>query len=294
LRFVRLACVHSHANPLVRAERRWLARKVPWALVLLRDEGDGVIAIGQASHAWISGQLARAWGNDRFAAPEPREEVCLAAEQHDVGMAEWDLRPSLNPDTGRPRSFMELPVDVHVALWSAAPAKLFSQSRYAALLVSMHGVALQSRRDLARLTARERELVRAYLDGQGELQHALIERLDADSALLARNQRLVWTWDSISLALCLRWRSVRLGDVPALGGPLELVLTTNGDDRFTLAPWPFAADRLELRCEGRPLRGRFEVETELHETLERASARTLRFALEPAAPSAPQSGPPGR
>ena len=72
--------------------------------MLLRDEGDGVIAIGQASHAWISGQLARAWGNDRFAAPEPREEVCLAAEQHDVGMAEWDLRPSLNPDTGRPRA----------------------------------------------------------------------------------------------------------------------------------------------------------------------------------------------
>jgi Protein of unknown function (DUF3891) len=149
--------------------------------VLLRDEGDGVIAIGQASHAWISGQLARAWGNDRFAAPEPREEVCLAAEQHDVGMAEWDLRPSLNPDTGRPRSFMELPVDVHVALWSAAPAKLFSQSRYAALLVSMHGVALQSRRDLAKLTARQRELVRGYLDGQRKLQHALIERLGADA-----------------------------------------------------------------------------------------------------------------
>ena len=72
---------------------------------------------------------------------------------------------------------MELPVDVHVGLWSAAPAKLFSQSRYAALLVSMHGVALQSRRDLAKLTARERELVRGYLDGQRKLQLALIERL---------------------------------------------------------------------------------------------------------------------
>jgi len=289
LRRVRLAGVHSHANPLVRSARGRLTRKVPWALVLLRDEGDGVIAIGQASHAWISGQLARAWGNDRFAAPEPREEVCLAAQQHDVGMAEWDLRPSLNPATGRPRSFMELPVDVHVALWSAAPAKLFSQSRYAALLVSMHGVALQSRRDLAKLTARERELVRAYLDGQRKLQDALIERLDADSELLARNQRLVWTWDSISLALCLRWPSVRLDDVPALGGPLELVLSANGDDRFTLQPWPFAADRLELHCEGRPLRGHFEAETELHETLERARARTLTFALAP--PARPRRSP---
>jgi hypothetical protein len=54
----------------------------------LGEEGDAVIVIGQASRAWISGQLARAWGNERFAALEPREEVCLAAEQHDVGMAE--------------------------------------------------------------------------------------------------------------------------------------------------------------------------------------------------------------
>ena len=30
--------------------------------VLLRADDEGVVAIGQASHAWLSGQLARAWG----------------------------------------------------------------------------------------------------------------------------------------------------------------------------------------------------------------------------------------
>ncbi len=59
-------------------------------MVLRRDE-HGVLAIGQASHAWISGQMARAWGNEQFGPLEPYEEVCLAAEQHDVGMAAWDL-----------------------------------------------------------------------------------------------------------------------------------------------------------------------------------------------------------
>src|SRR5205085_1980739 len=120
-------------------------------VVLLRKQGDRVIAIGQASHAWMAGQLARAWGNDRFPAPEPREEVCLAAEQHDVGMAECDLRPPLNPATGLPVSFLELPVETAIGLWRAAPSKLVSQSRYAALLVSMHGCALQERRKLAKL-----------------------------------------------------------------------------------------------------------------------------------------------
>ena len=77
--------------------------------MLIRLEDDGsAIAIGQASHAWVSGQLARAWGNERFGAVEPWEEVCLGAEQHDIGWAMWDTRPSLNPDTGLPYTFLEL------------------------------------------------------------------------------------------------------------------------------------------------------------------------------------------
>ena len=55
--------------------------------MLVRPDGDSVLCIGQASHAWISGQMARAWA-EPF---ERHDEVCLAAEQHDVGMAEWDL-----------------------------------------------------------------------------------------------------------------------------------------------------------------------------------------------------------
>ena len=53
-----------------------------------RDDEEGLIVIGQPAHAWVSGQLARAWGNDRFGHFEPWEEVRLAAEQHDVGYGE--------------------------------------------------------------------------------------------------------------------------------------------------------------------------------------------------------------
>jgi len=247
--------------------------------VLLREEGDAVIAIGQASHAWMAGQIARAWGNRAFAPPEPREEVCLAAEQHDVGMAEWDLRPSLNPRTGRPLSFLELPLQTHVALWSAAPAKLFTQSRYAALLVSMHGVALNERRKLANYGAAQRKLVTDYLAGQRELQSMLAEQLAADRVQLARNQRLVWSWDSLSLAVCLRWPELTLKDVPANDGTVGVVLAAAGADRFTLDPWPFAEDRLQVHCEGRLLSGRFDTETTLHAALERAPVRRLVFMV---------------
>ena len=119
--------------------------------MLLRPDGDGVIAIGQPAHAWLSGQLARAWGNERFGAVEPWEEVCLAAEQHDVGMAEWERRPTFNPRTGLPRSFMELELDEHLEIWWRAAPLVLPQSRYAAVLVSMHGTALYERRNLERL-----------------------------------------------------------------------------------------------------------------------------------------------
>src|SRR4051812_8551663 len=133
--------------------------------MLLREDGDAVVAIGQASHAWLSGQLARAWGAARFPAPDPFEEVCLGAEQHDVGMAHWDLAPELNAVTGRPRQFFEVPRPTHVALWTAAPARVLTQSRYAALLVSLHGTGLYERFPPGDDPG-VRDLVREYLASQ--------------------------------------------------------------------------------------------------------------------------------
>jgi hypothetical protein len=53
--------------------------------MLLRSDGPTVIAIPQPSHAWLSGEIARAWGNAHFAALVLNYEVYLAAEQHDIG-----------------------------------------------------------------------------------------------------------------------------------------------------------------------------------------------------------------
>jgi Protein of unknown function (DUF3891) len=248
--------------------------------MLLRAEGQAVVAIGQASHSWLSGQLARGWGNDRFPLQEPHEAVCLAAEQHDIGMAEWDLRPALNPETGRPYSFIEMPVAIHLELWSRAPAKLMTQSRYAALLVSMHGTALAKLRNPERLSPRERELVSSYVDAQRAFQAELAGRLGVDLDRLATNQRLIWTWDGLSLAVCLRWPPFTAEDVPSRGGPVSLTLEETEPGRLTLDPWPFRDDRVVLRCEGVRLDERFDDEAELHAALGRGPVVELTFTLE--------------
>jgi hypothetical protein len=242
--------------------------------MLLRRDGDDVLAIGQPAHAWVSGQLARAWGNEAFGAVEPWEEVCLAAEQHDVGMAAWEVRPSFNPETGLPRSFMELTLDEHLGMWSAAAGLVIPQSRYAALLVSMHGTALYELRDLRRMGSRDADRVRAFMAAQRALQDELRASLDADEAQVRRNQRLVWTWDSLSLGLLLGWAPYEIERVPAAVGEVTLALGEG-----TLDPWPFGAPAVALRCEARRFRGPFEDEAEMRAALAAAPWETIEIAL---------------
>ena len=227
--------------------------------MLLRPDGDATICIGQPAHAFVSGQLAAAWQPR----PEPFEEVVLAATQHDAGMADWDAAPELNPETGLPRSFMQMSLDTHLRLWTHAPQRVLPQSRYAALLVSMHGTALYEMRDLSKLDESAADAVRRYLGEQRELQLHLGAGLDQDE--LRRNQQLVWAWDFFSLGLCLGWDDASVND-----------LTLYSD---TIEPWPFAEDAIALHTDGRRLEGGYASEEELHAALAEAPWVTLTFEL---------------
>lgn len=244
-------------------------------MLLRREENGDVIAIGQPAHARVSGQLAAAWGNERFGAVEPREEVVLAAAQHDIGMAAWDAEPERNPDTGLPYGFIEMPLGTHLRLWTRAPGLALAQSRYAALLVSMHGTALYEMRDLDRLEPADAARVREYLDVQRALQAELIASLGADERDVARNQRLLWTWDHLSLAVLLGWAPITAKAVPSAAGAIDLRLS----GELRLEPWPFAAPSVELTCDGRVLAGPWDSETEMRAALARAPWVRLDFRL---------------
>jgi hypothetical protein len=235
---------------------------------------DGVV-VGQPAHAWVSGQLARAWGNAAFPAPSPREPFCLAAEQHDVGWADADLAPVAGPD-GRPLSFMEQPRLTHLAIWRGAARRLLAQSRYAALLVSLHGTSLYERVDVTPSTA---DAISSYVAEQRALQERLSEGLDPEE--VDRNRRLLLALDRLSLFLCYG-RGSDLEEVPSASGPATLRLEPAGEAaRFTLDPWPFAADRAVVGCEGRLLEGSFSGDEELRAALEAAPWVPLRWELSP-------------
>ena len=261
--------------------------------MVLRRDSAGVLAVGQAAHAWVCGQLARAWGDERFGAVRPLDEVALGAEQHDVGMAQWDLHPARNPQTGLPLSFIEMPLAENLGLWWSGPSRLITQSRYAALLAAMHGRRLYERRDLTTAPADEAELIRAFLEHSHALEEQLRRELQADPAtaasatdeLIARNSQLVWTWDSLSLALLLDWAPFTLRGVPAIGGDgVDVHLSPDG----TLDPWPFSGrDAVAVHCDARRLGDTYDSDDALERALAHAPWETVRFELQPAAGSPP-------
>jgi hypothetical protein len=245
--------------------------------MLIRVEDDRVLAIGQLSHAWLSGQLARAWGNERFPAPEPREAIALGAEQHDIGWALFDLRPRFNPETGLPCSFLELTVADHLEIWRAAPERLLTQSLHAALVVSLHGRSLSELR--AKTAGDGAEELLAHAEQERRRQADLCSALGISPDQMDVIRRQIWTWDGLSLALCHRWDPFTARDVPVLEGLLELELRGCEDGTLAVDPWPFATARLRVRCEARALALRYENEPEMREGFSRAEPMPLEFTL---------------
>lgn len=249
--------------------------------MLLAPHPRGHVAIGQLSHGWMCGQLGRAWGNELFGLVEPAEEVCLAAEQHDTSWAEWELAPTLDPEIGLPHTFETAHFTVHLGIHSRWPPKLVAQSRYAALLVSMHHSSFFTAPGRAGLLRSGGRQIRTFLDECAAFQVRLHETLDANDAEIARNHRLVRTWDGLSHDLILNQMPRTRRDVPAAGDRrLELNVDAR-DGVFTIDPWPFAADRVVVRTEGRLLERAFTDEEAMRHALAKAPWVELRYEISP-------------
>lgn len=254
--------------------------------MVLRHDDDGVLAVGQASHAWLCGQFARAWGNARFGAVEPLDEVALGAEQHDMGMARWDLDPARHAETGLPKSFMEMGAQANARLWSRGPQRLVSQSRYAALLAIGHGRRLYESFDVDGASPGDAEAVTAFRRHAAELESLLRQALLGDPLTaphvaperLARNSQLVWIWDTMSLALLLDWAPLTLEGVPAAHGEsVDVAMTPASPHVASLDPWPFRETEVRVHCEGR----RVTDPRPREDALANAPWETVQFTLIP-------------
>ena len=177
--------------------------------MIVRAECGQLCLTEQTEHARMAAELVGWWGG--VCAPvEPADAVKLAVALHDAGWAEVDASPQVNPDTGRPYSFLDIPQDVHVAAHTRTVRRARQADPYAGLLTSLHSAGLYRNRygHLPHIAQRPvapqwREAVDRFLAEQDAVQEELTAALRPDPAVLWTHYRWFQLWDMLSLYSCM-------------------------------------------------------------------------------------------
>jgi hypothetical protein len=255
------------------------------------DDPQRILAIPQASHAWLAWQLAGHWGNRRFNRPLPRAEVLAAVMLHDSGWTEFDVDPGID-HRGRPRTFDRMPVDVHLDIWRACVDRAALHSRYAALLIAGHFSELAEVKTADQLDRGDTAAARLIETFRAEMTRRIFswqEALATDARYrdcirgprLRSNADLLTLADRASVYFCASLATgFELAAPSSEGGFESVAVTAINRATWRLRPWPMEGDRARLQCEGRLLSTtEFESSEDLRIALERSPVERLTFTL---------------
>jgi len=240
-------------------------------------EGEPHFVLTMAEHTQMCGQMARAFGNDRFARPAPFDEVVYIVENHDRGWDSYDSNPGLDPTTRVPYIMARTPTPDAVKTNRGSPDFNEAHHPYCGLLSSMHSWGLYNGRyGFSKFVPRtqtttsisvadvHRPLIDAMLAYEEARQARLKAALAADPAThdwveerhLFQNYKQLQFFDTMSLYFHLRHAGAR-GAETYVHVPLNAEADTDItlkkiDERvYSLDPFPFAGDRLTIICRGR-------------------------------------------
>lgn len=266
--------------------------------MILQQQSDPIIAIRQTDHAFLSGFFAREWGNEMFTRPEPFASFCLAAAEHDNGWQEWELAPGVDPKTFAPYSFMTIPTEEHIALYQRGIERAVKADLYAGLMVAMHCMGLYDRA-LATIPGYSAKYVKSQ---EQHLANDFVQRLRLqqlrlkvdlrndpgmkpyiDDNLLKMNVQRLGALDRLSLFFCLgvsEQTTIESVPVNDSGQEADLEVRTVGKNQFTISPYPFRREPLEIAIVARRIpKRRYTDDVDLQKVISAAPFFQLKYAV---------------
>lgn len=237
-----------------------------------RDDGRQFV-VRQYEHQSLCGQFVLAFGNDDFEEPDPFDEVVFAVSNHDQGWYEADFNPQLDPESRMPYNVLHTARPTLFKTSSNSPAFNEKRHPYCGLMSSMHSWGLYngrygvSNKVLVKEIAPEHEkLLEDMLDGELERQERLKKILAADKksapwieeTKLLDNYKLLQFFDTLALYLNLtpegeRGETTFINVPQHVGDDTDVVVKPLGDGVYSMDPFPFHGDSLEVHLEGRYL-----------------------------------------
>lgn len=270
--------------------------------MIVLEQDEKLLTITQLEHQEIAGQLASLWGNSRFSKPEPFGAMVVAAGNHDIGWWNKDTHPAVNPRTGFPYTFTELPVIEWLQMYRKGIDRIAEEDPYEGLMVCMHGVGLRKnrydtvpatdRKDT--LSGKEKKSVEDYITDGEKLQAKLRKKLEQDPLYKRQstekwiwaNYRLIQVWDRLSLHLC---SDGILGGIRGLLKPVpcgydsedvEIMVNKTGSGKFSIEPFPFSRAPIQLLLRAKYIsKKKYQTNEELRRTYCDADVITLPIEI---------------
>ena len=238
-----------------------------------------LLLILQTDHSRVAGLLAAHWGNDQFTKLRPYGSMVLAAQEHDSGWWDWEIKPSVN-EQGYPSDYIgsikHLGQGVWLDLYRHAIERLAARDPYAAYFVSMHGEALLTQ-GMGLLPGmpdyRGDAAVQNFIAEQKAPRAGWLSQLQADphrsqfldESHLWTNFKLMEVFDQFAQFVCNRYPfnsqarkngpTNKLSNIPvpvADGKPdVTLTIDVQNEREAIVIPYPFDVSPLPVSFEGR-------------------------------------------
>ena len=229
-----------------------------------------------AEHLDLCHQFVLAFGNDEFERPEPYEEFAYTVKNHDRGWDSFDANPVLDEKSGLPCGLGSGPVPSVVNTSKLSPNFNEAKHAYCGLLSSMHSWGLYNERygfsqfrvldggKSVPVPSGEEDTVKGLLDGELDRQVRLKKSLSInpqtskwiEEKYLFRNYKLLQFFDTLALYFNMRHYSEHAEEtfthVPkTVDLEVEITIRPVGDNHYTVTPFPFKGDKLQVNCKGR-------------------------------------------
>ena len=268
-----------------------------------------LLLILQVDHSKVTGWFAAHWGNDQFARPSPYAAMVLAAQEHDTGWWDWEIKPQINSE-GLPPDYIgsikHLGGKDWLDFYRHGIERLAEQDLYAGYIVSLHsdGLLTQGRGLLPYMPdykiypevqefLAEQELYRAELLRQ--LKNSDEYRDYVSERQIWTNFKLMEVYDQMGQFVCNRYPfnstarkngpSDTMSNLPTPTQPGKadaiLKFTINDESRATVAPYPFDIDPLPVSFQGRLIaKRRYANQSEFLQEYYRAEKLAIDYSLQ--------------
>ncbi len=248
-------------------------------MMVSRYDDTRLLLVLQTDHSKVAGLFAAHWGNQEFARLRPYVSMVLAAQEHDGGWWDWEIRPTLDA-RGHPHDYIGSMRSLGENTWLEfnrhGIRRVAEQDRYAGCIVSMHSEGLLSKGMGLLPQMPDYSIypnVQEFIREQKAYRAQLIDEMrkypeyqsDVSEECLWTNFKYMEAFDQLAQFVCNRYpfnskarkngptNELSKTPVPVALGSKDVILNVDVQDESnaTVTPYPFDVNPLVVSFPGR-------------------------------------------